>query len=74
MEYTPPLFSDNHITNEINGKLSIIKNEENQNTVLDQDTNEEDDFEIPAFLEDKNFNENSEKKIFNPYRNNHMFL
>ena len=54
-EYTPKLFSDDHSyqtdeateTNEINNNGS--------EHLFDQDTNEEEDFEIPAFLRKQKF-------------------
>ena len=58
MEYTPPLFSDKHVTNEINEKVEAsdsIEEENQNNSLFDQDTNEEDDFEIPAFLRRQKF-------------------
>ena len=55
-EYTPKLFSDDNIydsentSNENNEKLIHENNE-----LFDQDLNEEDDFEIPAFLRKQKF-------------------
>ena len=52
-EHTPRLFSDE---NEINVKDSLDKNEEQYTEKLfDQDSNEEEDFEIPAFLRKQKF-------------------
>ena len=58
LEYTPPLFSDKHVTNAINEKVEAsnsIEEENQNNSLFDQDTNEEDDFEIPAFLRRQKF-------------------
>ena len=53
-EYTPKLFSENENQNE------NIQEENSINSVdqlFDQDVNEEEDFEIPAFLRRQNFEE-----------------
>ena len=52
-EYTPKLFSEDQKHEE---EVSKIKNERNETDQLfDQDTNEEEDFEIPAFLRRQKF-------------------
>ena len=52
-EHTPRLFSDE---NEINVKDGLDKDEEQYTEKLfDQDSNEEEDFEIPAFLRKQKF-------------------
>jgi len=55
-EYTPKLFSEdkNFVTDE---NTENFENHENNNTeqLFDQDTNEEEDFEIPAFLRKQKF-------------------
>ena len=51
-EYTPKLFSDEGQTQENNVK----DNDDTQSEKLfDQDTNEDEDFEIPAFLRKQKF-------------------
>ena len=52
-EYTPKLFSEDqsHVKSEINEKIENNENEE----LFDQDTNEDEDFEIPAFLRRQKF-------------------
>ena len=52
-EYTPKLFSEDqsHVRSEINEKFENNENEE----LFDQDTNEDEDFEIPAFLRRQKF-------------------
>ncbi len=52
-EYTPKLFSEDqsHTRSEINEKIENTENEE----LFDQDTNEDEDFEIPAFLRRQKF-------------------
>ena len=55
-EYTPKLFADDQI-NELSEK--DISEEDNDNrqdeNLFDQDTNEDEDFEIPAFLRRQKF-------------------
>ena len=56
-EYTPKLFSEdqsNHI--EDNVQLNEPDNQGSEE-LFDQEVNEEEDFEIPAFLRNKNFND-----------------
>ena len=54
-EFTPKLFSEDQ-SFELDDKIET-KNHENSNTeqLFDQDMNEEDDFEIPAFLRKQKF-------------------
>jgi hypothetical protein len=54
-EYTPKLFSEEESlkVDNVRETNEIIDNESEQ--LFDQDTNEEDDFEIPAFLRKQKF-------------------
>ena len=53
-EYTPKLFSDEAIIQQTTDE-EIIGTENEIETLLDQDKNEEEDFEIPAFLRKQKF-------------------
>ena len=55
-EYTPKLFSEDYQPDEIKSDNDEeVINETDQ--LFDQDNNEEEDFEIPAFYENKSFND-----------------
>ena len=58
-EFTPKLFSEN-LSSET-PELTEQLEDDNTEQLFDQEKNEEEDFEIPAFKEDKNFND--KKKI-----------
>ena len=54
-EYTPILFSEeNNMSKEINNE-SIEQSNRDSDELFDQDLNEEEDFEIPAFLRKQKF-------------------
>ena len=55
-EYTPKLFSEeqNFESEEINTGASVQENNDTEQ-LFDQDINEEEDFEIPAFLRKQKF-------------------
>ena len=55
-EYTPKLFSEDqtYTSDKITQDSSDQENDET-NQLFDQDTNEEEDFEIPAFLRKQKF-------------------
>ena len=53
-EYTPKLFSDEAIIQQTTDE-EIVGSENEIETLLDQDKNEEEDFEIPAFLRKQKF-------------------
>ena len=54
-EYTPKLFSEEH-NHQVEEKMNDINNQSGDTELLfDQDINEEDDFEIPAFLRKQKF-------------------
>ena len=52
-EYTPKLFSEEHNTE--NSEQNDIPENQNTNELFDQDSNEDEDFEIPAFLRRQKF-------------------
>ena len=52
-EYTPKLFSEEHVE-ENTESTEIRENNENEQ-LFDQDVNEDEDFEIPAFLRRQKF-------------------
>jgi len=52
-EYTPKLFSEEH-NSEYSEQKDLSENQ-NTNELFDQDTNEDEDFEIPAFLRRQKF-------------------
>ena len=52
-EYTPKLFSDDQIKD--NTETDIFEEQRPSEQLFDQDTNEEEDFEIPAFLRRQKF-------------------
>ena len=52
-EYTPKLFSEEHNTE--NSKQNDLSENQNTNELFDQDLNEDEDFEIPAFLRRQKF-------------------
>ena len=54
-EYTPKLFSEEQDHDQ--KKLSLIQTEESKDTgqLFEEDVNEEEDFEIPAFLRKQKF-------------------
>ena len=52
-EYTPKLFSEEHNTE--NSKQNDLPENQNTTELFDQDLNEEEDFEIPAFLRRQKF-------------------
>ena len=56
-EYTPKLFSEeqSYQTEDYNLENSDQKNSENTEQLFNQDINEEEDFEIPAFLRKQKF-------------------
>jgi cell division protein FtsZ len=54
-EYTPKLFSEDQNFQESFEKETIESNENNTDHLFDQDINEEEDFEIPAFLRKQKF-------------------
>jgi cell division protein FtsZ len=54
-EYTPQLFSSDNENDSVNIAQSESEITETQNELLDQDLNEEEDFEIPAFLRKQKF-------------------
>ena len=56
-EYTPKLFSEeqSHQSEEYNLEGSDQKNNEDTEQLFNQDINEEEDFEIPAFLRKQKF-------------------
>ena len=55
-EYTPKLFNEDH-DNQLDSINTEINDQENIETdqLFDQDVNEEEDFEIPAFLRKQKF-------------------
>ena len=55
-EYTPKLFTEEHAfqTDEANNDLNDQENRDSEH-LFDQDTNEDEDFEIPAFLRKQKF-------------------
>ena len=52
-EHTPKLFSDEQNSEE--NELNDTREDVQANQLFDQDTNEEEDFEIPAFLRRQKF-------------------
>ena len=55
-EYTPKLFAEDNIVNNLETEAtSNESNNEEDNRLFDQDSNEEEDFEIPAFLRRQKF-------------------
>ena len=52
-EYTPKLFSEEHDTE--NSEQNDLPENQKTNELFDQDTNEDEDFEIPAFLRRQKF-------------------
>ncbi len=52
-EYTPKLFSEEHSTE--NSKQNDLSEKQNTTELFDQDLNEDEDFEIPAFLRRQKF-------------------
>ena len=52
-EYTPKLFSEEHSTE--NSKQNDLSENQNTTELFDQDLNEDEDFEIPAFLRRQKF-------------------
>ena len=53
-EHTPKLFSEEKIVEENESKESL-RNDNDAEQLFDQDTNEDEDFEIPAFLRRQKF-------------------
>ena len=53
-EYTPKLFSEEQ-NNENEDSSDLEESRENNSELLDQDINEDEDFEIPAFLRRQKF-------------------
>ena len=56
-EYTPKLFSEdqNHQSEEVYTETDHKENIDQEEQLFDQDINEEEDFEIPAFLRKQKF-------------------
>ena len=54
-EHTPKLFSDENSYQSEEGETDISSEENISNQLFDQDLNEEEDFEIPAFLRKQKF-------------------
>ena len=54
-EYTPKLFSEEHNYKEEDAAEINEQVENESEELFDQDTNEEEDFEIPAFLRKQKF-------------------
>ena len=52
-EYTPKLFSEEHSTE--NSKQNNFSENKKTTELFDQDLNEDEDFEIPAFLRRQKF-------------------
>ena len=52
-EYTPKLFSDEQ--NQVDVETKDVSEENATDQLFDQDTNEDEDFEIPAFLRRQKF-------------------
>ena len=52
-EYTPKLFSDEQ--NQVDVETKDVSEENAKDQLFDQDTNEDEDFEIPAFLRRQKF-------------------
>ena len=52
-EYTPKLFSEDH--NEEVYENKELRGDEKEEQLFDQDVNEDEDFEIPAFLRRQKF-------------------
>ena len=54
-EYTPKLFSEENTTSEELNNESSEQSNHDTDELFDQDLNEEEDFEIPAFLRKQKF-------------------
>ena len=52
-EHTPKLFSDERLQEDLSSET--IRDEKEDEQLFDQDVNEEEDFEIPAFLRRQKF-------------------
>ena len=52
-EYTPKLFSEDQSQHNLDNEVTL--DEKKEEKLFDQDTNEDEDFEIPAFLRRQKF-------------------
>ena len=53
VEHTPKLFSEEE--NQENSEINVIKEDNVSDQLFDQEANEDEDFEIPAFLRRQKF-------------------